>query len=197
MGTALLAMHVNIAPCRLIMFLLCLTVKSLNTSTPQLVNGASSFNLHAGRFAIFYSPTLPLNLRHLTQLEITFFTAELAPTIEYPAPHISFKVNPRPPWATLLWQCLIMRSDTFPFLGSSIGCLQSSLTWRLCNLPPTRITSDSSMNGSSWDILHFLFNLLESLSFPSINFNHLYSYLKYFCWTSFTNNILDPESWLW
>ena len=50
------------------------------------------------------------------------------------------------------------------------------------------------MNGSSWDILHFLFNLVESLSFPSINFNHLYSSLKYFCWTNFTNNILD--SWI-
>ena len=94
MCTALLAMHVNIAPYRLTVLLLCLTVKGPNMSTPQWVNGAASFNLQAGRFAIFCSPTLPLNLWHSTQLEITFFTAELAPNIQYPAPHISFRVKP-------------------------------------------------------------------------------------------------------
>ena len=194
MCTALQAMHVNIAPYHLTVLLLCLTVKGPNMSTPQWVNGAASFNLQAGRFAIFCSPTLPLNLQHSTQLEITFFTAELAPTIQYPAPRISFKVNPQPPWAALLWQCLMMRSDIFPFLGSSIGYLQSSLIWEFCNLPPTQITLDSSINGSSWDMLLFLFNLLESLSFPSNKFNHLYSSLNYFCWTNFTNNIL--YSWI-
>ena len=76
----------------------------------------------------------------------------------------------------------------------SIRCLQSSLIWQFCNLPPTWITADSSINGSSWDILQFLFNLLESLSFPSINLNHLYSSLKCFCWTNFTNDIVD--SWI-
>ena len=55
---------------------------------------------------------------------------------------ISFKVKPWPPWTTLPMQCLMMRSDTFPFLGSSIGCLQSSLIWECCNLLTTRITSD-------------------------------------------------------
>ena len=143
------------------------------------------------------SPTLPLNLWHSIELEITFFTAELAPTIQYLAPCISFKVNPRPPWATLLWQCLVMRSDSFPFLSTSIGCLQSSLIWEFCYLPPTRITSDSWINGSSWDIMQFLFNLLESLSFSLINFNHLYSSLKCFCCTNFTNDILDSWIWLW
>ena len=57
-----------------------------------------------------------------------------------------------------------------------------------------RITSVLSMNGSSWDILHFLFTLLESLSFPPMKHNHFYSSLKYFCWTNFSNNILD--SWI-
>ena len=88
MCTALLAMHVNIAPYCLTVLLLCLTVKSPNISALQWVNGAASSDLQAGRFAIFCSPTLPLNLRDSTQLEITFFTAEMAPTIQYPAPRI-------------------------------------------------------------------------------------------------------------
>ena len=95
MCTVLLAMHVNTARHRLTLLLLCLTVKGPNMSTPQWVNGAASFNLQTGRFAIFCSP-------HSTQLKIIFFTAELAPTIQYPGSRISFEVNPRPPRAN--WQ---------------------------------------------------------------------------------------------
>ena len=84
--TALLAMHVKIASYRLTVLLLCLTVKGPNISTLQWGNDASSFDLQAGRSAIFYSRILPLNLRHSIQLEITLFTSELAPTIQYPAP---------------------------------------------------------------------------------------------------------------
>ena len=191
-------MHVNIAPYHVSVLLLCLTVKGPNMPSSQWVNGAASFDLQAGRFAIFCSPNLPLNLWHSTQLEIIIFTAELAPTIQYPALCISLKVNPRPPWTTLLSKCLMIRSGTFLFLGSSnhhwYENLQSALIWESYNLPQTWITSDSSINKCSWDILQFSFNLLESLSFPSTNFNHLYSSLKCFCCTNFTNDIRD--SWI-
>ena len=164
-------MHVNIAPYHVSVLLLCLTVKGPNMSSSQWVNGAASFDLQAGRFAIFCSPNLPLNLWHSTQLEITIFTAELAPIIQYPALRISLKVNHH-------WY----------------ENLQSALIWESYNLPQTWITSDSSRNKCSWDILQFSFNLLESLSFPSTNFNHLYSSLKCFCCTNFTNDIRD--SWI-
>ena len=94
MCTVMLAMPVNVAYC-LTAPLLCLTVNGPNMSTPQWVNGAASFDLQAGKFAIFYFLTLALNLGHYTQLKITFLIAELVPTIQYPTPRISFKVNQR------------------------------------------------------------------------------------------------------
>ena len=90
-------MHVNIALYRLTVFLLCLTVKGPNMAMPEWVNGAASFDFQVGRLAIFCSPNRPLNLRHSTQLDITFRTAELAPAIQYPASRILFRVNPQPP----------------------------------------------------------------------------------------------------
>ena len=94
MCTVMLAIPVNVAYC-LTAPLLCLTVNGPNMSTPQWVNGAASFDLQAGKFAIFCFLTLALNLGHYTQLKITFLIAELVPTIQYPSPRISFKVNQR------------------------------------------------------------------------------------------------------
>ena len=53
-------------------------------STLQWVNGAVSVNLQARRSAILCSPNRPLNLPQSTHLNMKFFTAESAPTIQYP-----------------------------------------------------------------------------------------------------------------
>ena len=55
MCTALLVMHVNIAPYRLIVIFLCLAVKGPNMSTPQWVNGAASFDLQVGKLDLLFS----------------------------------------------------------------------------------------------------------------------------------------------
>ena len=98
MSTALLVMHVNIAPYRLTVLPFCLTVKGPNMPTPERVNDAATFDLQAGRFAIFCSPTLPLNFRHSAQLETTFFTAPIITnySTNYPVYSFSYFIQSEP-----------------------------------------------------------------------------------------------------
>ena len=85
----------------------------------------------------------------------------------------------------------------FSLFGNSIGCLQSSLIWEFCNLPSTWITSDSSINGSRSDILQFWFNILESMSFRYISFNHLHIFWDFSNTLVSLMRFLVHESWFW
>ena len=100
--TALLAIQVNNAPYLFSSDLLSFIVNGPNISTPQWVNGGSLEILSFGISDIFYSPNLPLSLRHTTHLCIKLLMAELALTIQKPHCLNSFNVRPLPPCATFL-----------------------------------------------------------------------------------------------
>ena len=161
---ARLAKHVKRAPYRFNVFLLSLMRNGPNMSTPQWVNGGSSFNLSCGKSAIICSPTLPLSYLQVTHLEIIFYTAELLCITQYPEDLISLRVMFLPLCAVFWWHHLINSSLTFPPFGRMIGWVTLLSRVDFFSLPPTLKIPKLSMNG-------FKLPILSSILWLMIHFN--------------------------
>ena len=127
---------------------------------------------------IFCSLNFCLNLQQSTHLNMKFFTAKFAPTIQYPELLIRFNVIPWPPWVAILWWCWIMVVVTFLSFGNNIGCLQLLFMKELSSLPPTWMIPSFFRNGSKLKILLLLSSVLLTQVLSFSDFKDLNSSLK-------------------
>ena len=113
------------------------------------MKGSAGVSRSFGRSAIFWSWGGALIRRHVTQEEISWRTAELAPTIQYFS-RTRARTCPHPAWPRRLLALRMINVVTLPLRGKIIRCLDSCGILALFNRPQTRSTPLSTNGSRRW-----------------------------------------------